>query len=73
MYIFLGMISISNKKIFNSLISLIIIFNLVNSFDLLKQHKLITEYESICSQTNLAEKNFFWDRMRSDIFINICK
>ena len=73
MYIFLGMISISNKKIFNSLISIIIIFNFVNSLDLIKNHKLITEHESICDQANLTKKNFFWDRMRSDIFINICK
>ena len=73
MYIFLGMISIKNKKIFNSLISIIIIFNFVTSLDLVKSHKLITEHESICDQANLSKKNFFWDRMRSDIFINICK
>ena len=73
MYIFFGIINISNKKIFNSLIALIIIFNFANSFEIIKNHKLITEYESICDQTNLNKKNFFWDRMRSDIFINICK
>ncbi len=73
MYIFFGIINISNKKIFNTLISLIIIFNFVNSFEIIQNHKLITEYESICNQTSLNKKNFFWDRMRSDIFINICK
>ena len=73
MYIFLGMISISNIKFFNILISTIIIFNFINSFDIIQNHKLITEYESICDQTNLNKKNFFFDRMRSDIFVNICK
>ena len=73
MYIFFGIINISNKNIFNTLISLIIIFNFVNSFEIIQNHKLITEYESICDQINLNKKNFFWDRMSSDIFINICK
>ena len=73
MYIFLSIINIYKIKLFNLLLSLIIIFNIVNSFHFIKNHKFITEENIICSKENLKNKNFYWDRMRSDIFVNICQ
>ena len=73
MYIFLSTVINYKIKIFNLLVFLIIIFNTINSFYFIKNHKFITEENIICSEENLKNKNFYWDRMRSDIFVNICK
>ena len=61
------------KYFYNYSIILLILINLIIGMDFIKKQKFLSQEDYICNESNLNNSNYFYDRMRLEIFPFACK